>query len=292
MQCTGSFGERRTGGQDVVDDDAPAAGHAVELPPRNPHRPPDPAGAGTASEALLTAGEAARSCPPMRLPQHIQHRRARRQAPRGGSAEQEVHRAEAPPHECTGAAGDGYQADAGVVGHRSVDRTGQCPGQDPPQLVLAVALERKDSLCKLVPVDPCRDNGKYHAATDIHECRRLRFSPERMLCQVPDPPFAGYAEGQVLHAAADAVNGNRQRQQLSGGTCHPVGCTQEPPVMHSPVLCGPQRRRPEVRVASQGVSGAAVVLGRCWSSHPFILPPRALPAKAQGRLCGKVRYQG
>ena len=105
------------------------------------------------------------------------------------------------------------------LGTAAATRTGQGPCQDTPELVLAVALERKDGLRQLVPVDPCGDDGKYHAAVDIHQCRRLRFSPERVPRQVPDPPFAGYAEGQVLGAAADAVNGNGQRQQLSGGGC-------------------------------------------------------------------------
>jgi hypothetical protein len=89
--------------------------------------------------------------------------------------------------------------------------------------MLAVPFKGKERLRQFLPVDAGCNDRKQDRSPDVHQRRRSAFRPEGFLGQAPDVALTGSAQRPVFRAAAHAVHGDSQREEIGSGTCHLVG---------------------------------------------------------------------
>ena len=123
------------------------------------------------------------------------------------------------------------------------DRPSEGVRQNSPELPLSVALEGEDRLRQFFPVDPGSHDRKEDRTVRAHERGRGGLRPEGIPGQETEAALTACADGQVLPAAADALYGQRQSQNLRRCPRKEVRGLQEPLPVFTAVPGGPCRLR-------------------------------------------------
>jgi hypothetical protein len=130
------------------------------------------------------------------------------------AAEQNVYGAETPASESLAAAGDRNNAKPWLVTNGQPNCVSEARRQHLSQSPLAEALERQQGLRKFIPIGTRGHHAQLYSAINIDERRRFLFGPEGLPAKLTHPLGTMPAQDGVFHAAADAINGKQECNQL------------------------------------------------------------------------------
>jgi len=233
----GSLRKGGSSGENIVHNQASLPADLFPVAGPNPHGTPDTPGTLTPAESLLAGGtisllrakygpEAisdqvfARCGQPLifqetpGLLKGVKTRVTGQHASSLHAAEQNVYGAETPASEGPAAAGNRNNAKPWLVTNGQPNRVSEARRQHLSQSPLAEALERQQGLRKFIPIGPRGHHAQLYSAIDIDERWRFLFGPEGFPAKLTHPLGTMPAQDGVFHAAADAINGNQECNQL------------------------------------------------------------------------------
>ena len=235
--CPGSLREGGSSGENIVHNQASLSAHLFPAAGSNPHGTPDTPGTLTPAESFLACGTisplGAKDGPDATSDQvfarcgqpsafqatpglfkRIETRAPGQHPSSLHASEQNVYGAETATSEGLAAAGNGNNAKPRLVTNGQTECVSEAGRQHLSQPPLAEALEGQQGLRKFIPIGPRGHHAQLYSAIDIDERWRFLFGPEGFPAQLTHPLGTMPAQDGVFHTAADAINGNKECNQL------------------------------------------------------------------------------